>query len=410
MAENFNLLRRVKSLDTSMELPAYSGVVIFAGQDDEGNNIEYRAGDQTGTVLEITNEWGSQAQADAIYRKIKGYQYQPYKSSGTSIDPSVEIGDSVTIADTYGGVFLRATSYGRDITSELEAPSKEEIEHEFQVQSPTNRQYERFTRSVRASLTLSASKIAAEVEDRKAEDNVLRATLQVQSNAIEARVTKEGGSASSFWWKLLSDSWSVGSGKQEILGVRKGGAYITGEIRATSGKIGGFDIKGDYLSYNGQTWGGTNSLGAYVGESGIQLGKNFKVDMSGYMEAASGRFTGEVYAGRISYGGSAGTFDGDGITQGTVSGGYGGQISGGTIGTFNTTGGINTSLGYADYSFDALNGRETVSMIQASYSKIQTLEVAKLVKYNSSITLTPQMICYVDGNTGAKKYIQVFCA
>lgn len=43
MAESFNLLRRVSSLDTSMELPAYSGVVIFAGQDDEGNNIEYRA-------------------------------------------------------------------------------------------------------------------------------------------------------------------------------------------------------------------------------------------------------------------------------------------------------------------------------------------------------------------------------
>nr|DAP92868.1 MAG TPA: hypothetical protein [Caudoviricetes sp.] len=339
-----------------MELPAYSGVVIFAGQDEEGNNIEYRAGDQTGTLLEITNEWGSQAQADAIYKKIRGYRYQPYKASGTHIDPSVEIGDAVTIADTYGGVFLRATTYGRDITSELEAPSKEEIEHEFQIQSPTNRQYERFTRSVRASLTLSESKIAAEVEDRKAEDNVLRATLQVQANAIEARVTKEGGDASSFWWKLLSDSWSVGSGNQEILGVRKGGAYITGEIRATSGKIGGFDIMSDYLSYNGQTWGGTNSWGAYIGRDGFQMGNKFRVDMSGYLYANSGRFEGEVRAGSISYGGDDGTLWGEAITSESLSGGWGGQIASGGISTYNTTGGINESLGYADFANGVFNG------------------------------------------------------
>lgn len=99
MAEAFNLLRRVKSLNISPEQPAYSGVVIFAGQDEEGNNIEYSAGDRTGTVLEITNEWGSQAQADAIYQKIRGFQYQPYRATGSQLDPSVEIGDAVTVKE-----------------------------------------------------------------------------------------------------------------------------------------------------------------------------------------------------------------------------------------------------------------------------------------------------------------------
>ena len=35
------------------------------------------------------------------------------------------------------------------------------------------------------------------------------------------------------------------------------GAAIRGKIEALSGKIGGFDIQSNYLSYNGQTWGGT---------------------------------------------------------------------------------------------------------------------------------------------------------
>jgi hypothetical protein len=357
LAESFNLLRRVSSLDTSMELPAYSGVVIFAGQDDEGNNIEYRAGDKTGTLLEITNEWGSQAQADAIYKKIRGYRYQPYNASGTHIDPSVEIGDAVTIADTYGGVFLRATTYGRDITSELEAPSKEEIEHEFQIQSPTNRQYERFTRSVRSSLAITATKIAAEVEAREAADKAIRATLSVQADAIKARVEKTvGDKTSDFWWDLQANSWSVGSKSKIIFSVQEGGAIVEGEIRATSGKIGGFDIQKDYLSYNGQTWGGTNSWGGYFGTSGIQLGRNFKVDMAGNLEAASGRFTGEVYAGRISYGGDAGYFSGGGLSGGSVGAG---KIVGNSLGTGQFAGGVNTSLGYADFANGVFNGWNT---------------------------------------------------
>lgn len=353
MAESFNLLRRVKSLDTAPETDGYSGVAIFAGQDEAGNNIEYFAGDRSGKVLEIANEWGSQAQADAIYRKIRGFRYQPYKAAGTTIDPSVEIGDAVTIADTYGGVFLRATDY-RDTTSDLEAPSNEEIEHEFQIQSPTNRQYERFTRSVRSSLSITATKIAAEVEAREEADKAIRATLSVQADAIKARVEKTvGDKTSDFWWDLQANSWSVGSKNKTIFSVQEGGAIVEGEIRATSGKIGGLDIQKDYLSYNGQTWGGTNTWGCYIGSNGIQLGKDFKVDMSGNLEAASGRFEGTVYAGNIDYGGNAGYFSGGGLSGGSVGAG---KIVGNSLGTGQFAGGVNTSLGYADFANGVFNG------------------------------------------------------
>lgn len=366
MAESFNLLRRVKSLDTAPETDGYSGVAIFAGQDEEGNNIEYFAGDRSGKVLEVTNEWGSQAQADAIYRKIRGFRYQPYKAAGTTIDPSVEIGDAVTIADTYGGVFLRATDY-RDTTSDLEAPSNEEIEHEFQIQSPTNRQYERFTRSVRSSLSISATKIAAEVEARKEADTAIRATLSVQADAIEARVTKEGGNSKSFGWKLLDNSWAVSGNGKNIFTVDRNGAKVEGEIRATSGKIGGLDIQKDYLSYNGQTWGGTNTWGCYIGSNGIQLGKNFKVDMSGNLTASSGRFEGTVYAGSIDYGGSAGYFSGSGLSGGSVGAG---KIVGNSLGTGQFAGGVNTSLGYADFSNGVFNGWNTAASVNTGSLKL----------------------------------------
>lgn len=361
MAESFNLLRRVRSLDIAPELSGYSGVVIFAGQDDDGNNIEYRAGDRTGTVLEITNEWGSQAQADAIYRKIRGFKYRPYKAGGTSIDPSAEIGDAVTVSDIYSGVFAKKTTFGRHIRTDLEAPSKEEVEHEFQIQSPTNRQYERFTRSVRASLSITAAKIAAEVEDRQAADNILRATLNIHAQEIEAKVSKEGGDSSSFGWKLTATGWSVYGNGSEIFGVDRTGAYVKGEIRATTGKIGNWDVNSNSLSYNGQTWGGTNTTGAYIGQSGIQLGKNFKVDMQGNLYASSGTFSGNVYAGNIQYGGSAGYMSGGGISSGSI---YGNRLAANTVSTAYTSSGINKSLGYADFSNGVFNGWNEISNLK----------------------------------------------
>lgn len=376
MAESFNLLRRVRSLDIAPELAGYSGVVIFAGQDDDGNNIEYRAGDRTGTVLEITNEWGSQAQADAIYRKIRGFKYQPYKAGGTSIDPSAEIGDAVTVSDIYSGVFAKKTTFGRHIRTDLEAPSKEEVEHEFQIQSPTNRQYERFTRSVRASLSITATKIAAEVEDRQAADNLLRATLNIHAQEIEAKVSKEGGNSSSFGWKLTATGWSVYGNGSEIFGVDRTGAYVKGEIRATTGKIGGFDIKSNYLSYNGQTWGGTNTTGAYIGQSGIQLGKNFKVDMQGNLTAKSGTFLGNVNAGNIQYGGNAGYLSGGGISSGSI---YGNRLVGNTITTAYTSSGINASLGYADFANGIFNGYNTASNLSVGTLKMVRGGILKTV-------------------------------
>lgn len=406
MAESFNLLRRVKSLDTAPETDGYSGVTIFAGQDEEGNNIEYFAGDRSGKVLEITNEWGTQAQADAIYKKIRGFRYQPYKAAGTTIDPSVEIGDAVTVADTYGGVFLRATDY-RDTTSDLEAPSNEEIEHEFQIQSPTNRQYERFTRAVRSSLSITATKIAAEVEAREEADKAIRATLSVQADAIKARVEKTvGDKTSDFWWDLQANSWSVGSKNKTIFSVQEGGAIVEGEIRATSGKIGGLDIQKDYLSYNGQTWGGTNTWGCYIGSSGIQLGKNFKVDMAGNLEAASATL-GSLY---VSNGETSGTYYGGLSGCGGSVSGLSGSISGMSGSVSGLSGSLSTGINVGNVGIGTYVGNIVADRIDADYinAKLATLDFVNCRGLSNMGHIYSPMTIFYKGTDGKNKSARVF--
>lgn len=347
MTESFNLLRRVQSLDISQELSGYSRVTIYAGQDEEGKDKIYTEGNDSGTALEITNEWGTPEMAKAILKKIQGWRYQPYKAGGSSIDPSSEIGDAVTISDIYGGIFAKKTTYGKHILTDLEAPSKEEVEHEFQVQSPTNRQYARFTSDVRSKLTIQAGEIAARVEKTYGKDD-------------EGKITE------SFWWSLQPKSWEVGNQNGRLFGVYEGYTYVEGEIRATSGSIGGFTIKDGYICTNGQSWGGGNSDGIYIGPEGIQCGSKFSVTTGGELTAEKGTF------------GSLSINEKNQQVSGTYYGGLsgcGGSVSylGGSLST-----GINVgNKGIATYVGDIVANKITANYISAQLAEVESFRFNK---------------------------------
>lgn len=253
-------------------------------------------------------------------------------------------------------------------------------------------------------------KIYVESTQRKDEVRKLNAELTVQSDKIEAKVEKVGGNPESFGYELLFNRWTVKSKGVDVFKITEDVAEFTGKIIAKSGRIGGFDILEDYLSYNGQTWGGTVYNGGYFGSQGIQMGTNFKVDMQGHLYAedatirgtvyaTDGYFEGTVYAGKIQYGGDAGTFSGAGITSRTVTWS---TISYGTITTGNTSSGINTSLGYGDYANDVFNGNERAPYLYAS-TMITTNMSASSLKVGE-FPLTRKSISFKDAD-GTTQYI-----
>lgn len=368
-------------------LQSWSRVVIQVDDD-----TSYTAGTDTGRTLTVAIPYGTQQMAEAMLRRIRGQSYQPYSAGSSIVSPAAELGDAVEVRGVYGGLYKRARNLDKLYTADLAAPGDEEVDHEYPYKSAQARQITRQRRQTKASLQVLADKIALEVTAREEGERQLSAAITVQADRISqevtdrvnatnylssqitqqagqisAKVSKTGGDSRSFGWNLLDNYMAWYSSGAETVRFDASGAKIRGRIEALSGKIGGFDVEQDYLSYNGQTWGGTNTWGGYFGINGIQLGQNFKVDMAGNLEAASGRFTGEVYAGRISYGGEAGTFDGNGITQGSVAGGYGGQIGEGSVSTYNTTGGVNTSLGYANFANDVFNWRQIAPYVCCQY-------------------------------------------
>ena len=384
MSDVINVRKSLSSLEKQDTFNGYSKVVVVVS-----NEMEYSAGTDSGRTLTLDCPWGTQKMAEDILSRIQGFQYQPYTADGAHIDPAAEIGDGFAAGNLYSGIYSKNVSHGALYTANVSAPGGEKINYKYEYKTPTQRKIERHYSEMKSTFKVQADQISAEVSARIEQGNELTSRLDIQSDQISARVTKTGGSSSSFGWELLNDSWTVKANNTTVFKVTKSGAEVRGKITALSGKIGGFDIQSDYLSYNNQVWNGTNSRGIYIGVNGIQCGSEangVQITPTGNLYAENGYFRGSVSAGRIDYGGDDGYFNGGGITSGSISGGYGGQIYGGSIGNYAVSGGINTSLGYADFSNGVFNGWNRASQIACDQLSSYQILLDRREIYPTTIT------------------------
>ena len=314
--------KEVMSLDVSPQFDAYSGVEIIVSDE-----ISYFAGNRNGRVLTIENPWGTQAQATAILNslKAKGFQYQPYTAEGAILNPAAEIGDGITISDTYSGIYKISRNYTPLMAADVEAPQDEEIDHEYPYEPKQDRIYKREIAEANAQISLNADAITAEVtrvntqvlDPNMSNPNSLNTKLTSKINqtasSISATVTQVSNNKldhtrtnTSFGWDLTATAFKINaSGNKNVFtcnssGITiQGNATVTGKIQATSGFIGssatnGFTINNIGIS-NGTLNDSKNNLatdengnfvdGVFIGKSHIRLGNNFVVTKTGEVTA-----------------------------------------------------------------------------------------------------------------------------
>jgi len=278
--ERINLLRRAGTLDIAPAFNTYSKVVIHI---DDDTVVE--AGNDLGRTLEVNNPFGTQELAEQMLAKLRGYQYQPYYATGALLNPAAEIGDGVSIKNTYGGIYQRERTFGRLMRADIAAPHDDEINHEYKFESPTERRFNRQIGNVKA-------------------------TLLIQAGLIEAKVSKESPEGqTSFSWSMDDTSHTWYANGRRIVQFNANGAEIDGKITAREGYIGngseGFSIKATAI-YNGMT--GLNDTvhnGIYIGTDGVALGKGaFKVTAAGNVSANNMELTGTLRVGGSSIGAS----------------------------------------------------------------------------------------------------------
>ncbi len=396
-------------LEASPAFAGYSRVVLIVN--DEGDAIT--SGDTTGRTLTAQCPWGTQAIADSILARIRGFEYQPYAATGALLEPAAELGDGVAVGDIYSGIYVREIIFDAVLTSDISAPEDEAIDHEFAWKSPDTRAWRRATAANRAAITivndrisaevsslqedarqlstrmdLQTDRITAEVSAREALEGTVSAmssTLDLQAGEIAAKVSQTGAdSRNTFAWSLTADGFYINSGKvkkdgTDLLTITKDGMTVRGKIQADSGYIGGsngFTILARKLYSGTHDSMDSDVSGVYIGTDGLSLGANFRVTAAGSVVAKDitvnrGTFTritldGVTLRGEINN--SGGRVSGGSYSGGSFAGRFAGAVA------LASEGSTMDGTGIAAWVGDIVAGKITADYINALYAKNGTLE------------------------------------
>lgn len=283
--------KETQNLEIADAFEPYSGVRLSVGLDNDGNELVYFSGDETGRVLDVENPFGSQQMANNILASIQGFVYQPMYADGALLDPAAQIGDAVSVNDIYSRICVRATTFGTLMLSDVSSPASEEIVHEYNIPTPEERKFQRLNYDMKSEFSITNQAISAEVSARQSADSALSGRIDVNASAITAKVSKNSPSGqTSFGWALSDSEWRVFNQSGNILRATSAGLEVKGKIQADEGYIGGesgFVIKSSAIYNTISSFGGSGNTGVYVGTDGIQLGQNFKVDSSGAVRASN---------------------------------------------------------------------------------------------------------------------------
>lgn len=349
MSDAVNISRRAQSANKAPLFEPYSKVIVHVGlSSDGGEEIVYTAGEDTGRTLEVNNEWGTQIMANTILSKIRGYQYQPFQALDALVDPSVELGDGVTVNGIYSGIFVQATKFGPLMRSDISAPVDEEIEHEYGFESKTDRAYTRMVAQTRSGISLSAEEIAAEVARATDAEGELSGRITVNAQNITAEVTRATGAESSLSGRITVNAENITA---EVRRATQEEGNLSGRITVNAGNITAevnraTDAEGTLRSsisqnadsitaevrratnaegtklnhtYSNSSFGWQLTSSAFILKSNNQ--EVFKANSSGITVKGSGEFTGKITAtsGYIGNGSSGFTISNTAIYNGMTS-------------------------------------------------------------------------------------------
>lgn len=362
---NIPVGQEIEDMDISPVFQPYSGVEIITGE-----NTSVFAGDRSGRVLTITNEWGTQAQAQNILNSLKatGFQYQPYVATGTILNPAAEVGDGITANGIYSGIYKLSKRYSPLMIADVEAPQDEEVDHEYPYEPKQDREYKREIAEARASISINENTITAEVLRATSAEGTLSSRITQNATSINAKVSQTGGNNSSFGWSLLSNKFSLYSGNKEVFKCNSSGIEVNGKITATSGYIGngssGFTITASSI-YNGMGNINSTANGIYIGTNGIAIGGGaFKVTSAGAVSAKNMTLTGTL------------TIGGQTITAAALRSGA--QQAYNNAGSWNgTTSTVNSNGSYwsggAGYGYNYNNATKPINGIYPDYFRATVL-------------------------------------
>lgn len=211
------------------DVQAITGVRVVRNDTD----TPLLAGDETGTVLEVENENGTQALADELAKKLAALPYAPYTCDQRYIDPVAEAGDKITVGGVVCVAYNIKESLGPSHYADLEAPAEAgELEEEYPYQSTAER-----VKKQLGTVTASVAEIRKDQKSIEAEVKTTTETVAKNTKDIEAakkEATEKSEAAADASKKYADDKLLEYSTTEEVKSlVSQTAENITSEVSKT---------------------------------------------------------------------------------------------------------------------------------------------------------------------------------
>ena len=236
MSDSTSVLKKASALDISPEFDTYSRVILHVGKDNAGNEIVYTAGDESGRTIEVSNPWGTQQMANNLLASLQSrrFQYQPYDAVDAQVDPAAELGDGLSISDVYSGLYVQNTTFSSLMTSDIAAPTDEEIDHEFPYETETERTFSRESAYTRSQIKITNDSITAEVARASNAEGSLSSRITQTAESITAEVTRATAAEGNLGTRITQTANSITA---EITNRTNADTALSNRISATASDL-----------------------------------------------------------------------------------------------------------------------------------------------------------------------------
>ena len=257
----------------------------------------------------ITNQNDRITATQSLWNALESIKYLPFKADYYGY-PYVDVGDTIYISDTndkrYISYVLNHTfTYNGGFKGTIETQAITKTQSNYRV--PTNSIDKRIKRVERKTDKING--IIEDVVQEQTEQGTLLSTTVQNVNSLTSSVTllTNDNKEIKASLELKVDTKNLISeinASADAINLKAGRLIITagnfkldkeGNITATGGKIGGFNISSSYLANGTTSLAGANNS-VYLGTNGISCGIAFKVTNTGQLTCSDANITGTITA------------------------------------------------------------------------------------------------------------------
>ena len=193
---DFYVGNRATSFSEFPEYNEYTRVSLYY----DSETLKATVGNDTGREMVLVSPFlpistsDCETLAQNILNELSGFKYQPFKATGAELDPSADLGDTLTVGGIESFIGQLDTTFNQAFISDINTPSGDDIEHEYPYVSQEQRKVEREIATTRSMITTTANEIRLEVSN---ELNDLSSSIDVKLDSITLETIGADGTVSS---------------------------------------------------------------------------------------------------------------------------------------------------------------------------------------------------------------------